>query len=586
MTIPQAYELALAHYQAGRHKDAEPILRQIFLQQPDHPDALHLAGLLSHQAGRSAPAADFIRRAILLNPINADYHNNLGLIVAGQGNTDESIAALKRAIALRPDFARAHNNLGTLYAEIRHWDPAIESFRRALAIDPEYAEAESNLASALKETGHLDEAIESYQRAAQLRGDPRIASNLVYLLHFHPGYGPREIADAHREWNRAFAAPLAGSIRSHTNDPSPDRPLRIGYVSPDFRQHPVGRFIAPLLEHHNRDQFQIFCYSDAQRPDELTHRLQRRANVWRNISGMPDEQLTEMIRADGIDILVDLTMHMEGNRLLTFARKPAPVQVTYLAYCGTTGLDAIDYRLSDPYLDPPGGDESVYSEKTVRLQSYWSYEPPSEAPQVMPPPSASTGTVMFGCLNAFSKVTEPTLAAWARILAQTPQSRILIHSGEGLHRQKVRQRFAEAGIDPARVEFIGRMAANEYFTQYNAIDVALDPFPYPGGTTSCDALWMGVPVVTLPGQTAVSRAGVSVLSTIGLPEFIARTVDDYVTIASQLALDVARRTHLRSSLRQRMINSPLMNSANFTRDVEAQMRDMWRNWCTASSRTK
>jgi len=193
---------------------------------------------------------------------------------------------------------------------------------------------------------------------------------------------------------------------------------------------------------------------------------------------------------------------------------------------------------------------------------------------------------MFGCLNAFSKVTEPTLAAWARILAQTPQSRILIHSGEGLHRQKVRQRFAEAGIDPARVEFIGRMAANEYFTQYNAIDVALDPFPYPGGTTSCDALWMGVPVVTLPGQTAVSRAGVSVLSTIGLPEFIARTVDDYVTIASQLALDVARRTHLRSSLRQRMINSPLMNSANFTRDVEAQMRDMWRNWCTASSRTK
>jgi predicted O-linked N-acetylglucosamine transferase (SPINDLY family) len=580
MTIQQAFELALLHFQSGRREDAESALREVLQRQPDYADALHLAGVLAYQSGRSTEAAELIRRAVAANPGNAEYLNNLGLVLAAQGELDEGIAALQKAVQLRPDFAKAHNNLGSLYAEKRQWDQAIVSFRIAVAIDPQYAEAESNFASALKETGELDQAIQRYRRAASLKGDPKIASNLVYLLYFHPDYAPRQIADAHREWNMAFAAPLAQSIGPHANDASPDRKLRVGYVSPDFRQHAVARFIAPLLEQHDRSQFEIYCYADVRSPDDLTEYLRRHADVWRDTSRMSDEQLAELVRADRIDVLVDLTMHMEGGRPLVFARKPAPVQVTYLAYAGTTGLNTIDYRLSDPYLDPPDQtDDSHYSEKTLRLRSYWCYQAPPEAPPVVPPPSELIGHVTFGCLNGFSKVTGPALDTWARILSSVPESRLIIHSGEGAHRQRVLDRSKVADISPDRIEYVTRMPADIYFAEYNRIDIALDPFPYPGGTTTCDGLWMGLPVVTLAGATAVSRAGVSILSTIGLPELIALSTDEYVSIASQLAGDPARRAALRSTLRSRMQSSSLMDASAFAKDFEQVIRRAWRDWC-------
>jgi predicted O-linked N-acetylglucosamine transferase (SPINDLY family) len=577
MTDREAFELALSHYQAGRPYDAGLVLRQILLEQPDHADALHLAGVLEHRAGRSDEGAAFIRRAIAIAPNVPDYHNNLGLILAARGEVDEGTAALQKAIQLRPDFARAHNNLGSLYSEKRQWDPAISSFRTALALDPAYAEAESNLASALKETGDLDQAVERYRRAASFRGDPKIGSNLVYLLYFHPQYGPAEVAEAHREWNRAFAAPLARAVRPHTNDRTPDRKLRVGYVSPDFRQHAVGRFIAPLFEHHNHEPFEIYCYSDVKWPDAMTRRLQGDADAWRDTGGMSDEQLAELVRSDRIDILIDLTMHMEGSRLLAFARKPAPVQITYLAYAGTTGLPTMDYRLSDPYLDPLNSAvNSHYSEKTLRLRSYWCYESPAEAPAIVPPPAESVGHITFGCLNAFSKVSGPALDAWAGILARVPNARLILHSGEGSHRDRVVARFAGQSISPSRVEFVTRLSAERYFAQYNRIDIALDPFPYPGGTTSCDALWMGVPVVTLAGSTAVGRAGVSILSTIKLPELIACGAEEYGSIAVGLAADAERRAALRSGLRGIMKEAPLMDAAGFARDFEGILRAVWR----------
>ena len=580
MTNQQAFELALSHFQSGRREDAESALREILQRQPDHSDALHLAGVLAYQSGQNGEAVELIKRAVAANPGNAEYWNNLGLVLAAQGELDGGIAALQKAVQLRPDFARGHNNLGSLYAEKRQWDQAIASFRLAVAIDPQYAEAESNFASALKETGDLDQAIARYQHAASLKGDPKIASNLVYLLYFHPDYGPGQIAEAHREWNRAFALPLAQLIAAHKNDPSPDRKLRVGYVSPDFRQHAVGRFIAPLLENHDHGQIEVYCYADVRSPDELTEHLRKCADVWRDTTGMSDEQLAELVRTDRVDVLVDLVMHMEGGRPLVFARKPAPVQMTYLAYAGTTGLSTIDYRLSDPYLDPPDNtDDSHYSEKTLRLRSYWCYQAPPEAPPVVPPPSESVGHVTFGCLNAFSKVTGPALDTWARILSRVPESRLILHSGEGAHRQRVLDRFRIASISPARIEFVTRMPADIYFAEYNRIDIALDPFPYPGGTTTCDGLWMGVPVVTLAGATAVSRAGVSILSTIGLPELIARSTDEYVSITSHLSADPARRASLRSTLRARMQSSPLMDASAFAKDFEQVIRRAWRDWC-------
>jgi predicted O-linked N-acetylglucosamine transferase (SPINDLY family) len=295
---------------------------------------------------------------------------------------------------------------------------------------------------------------------------------------------------------------------------------------------------------------------------------------------LSDEQLADAIRQDQIDILVDLTMHMAKGRLLVFARKPAPVQVTYLAYCGTTGLRVMDYRLTDPYLDPPGDSERCYSEQSVWLpETYWCYRPTIEAPPVNGLPALLAGGVTFGCLNNFCKVTAPTLAAWRRLLQAVPGSRLLVHSHPGKHRDRVRDFFTQEGVSPERVTFAGKLPITDYFRTYARIDVALDPFPYGGGTTSCDALWMGVPVVSLAGQTAVGRGGLSILSNLGLTDLVARDCEQYVRIAADLANNLPRLGELRATLRARMQNSPLMDTPRFAGNIEAAYRAMWQRWC-------
>jgi predicted O-linked N-acetylglucosamine transferase (SPINDLY family) len=291
-----------------------------------------------------------------------------------------------------------------------------------------------------------------------------------------------------------------------------------------------------------------------------------------------------MIRNDHIDLLVDLAMHTRHNRLLVFARKPAPIQVTYLAYSGTTGLETMDYRLTDPYLDPPGSDETVYVEKTVRLRhTFWCYQAPPHAPPVVAPPAFAAHRVTFGCFNQFAKVTSKALEAWAEILRKVPDSLLVAYAAEGEHRRHSRSILEEAGVDPQRLQFLKRVSTPAYFAQYNQIDIALDTFPYPGGTTTCDALWMGVPVVCLPGGTAISRGGLSVLSNVGLSEFAAVDLANYIQIAVKLAMDLPRLADLRVSLRDRMQASPLMNARDFARDIESCYRNMWRNWCQAKT---
>jgi predicted O-linked N-acetylglucosamine transferase (SPINDLY family) len=315
----------------------------------------------------------------------------------------------------------------------------------------------------------------------------------------------------------------------------------------------------------------------------MTPQLRQHTDHWRSIVGLSDEQVAELIRQDQIDVMVDLTLHAARNRLLVFARKPAPVQVTYLAYAGTSGLSTMDYRLTDPFMDPAGVNDAHYAEHSFRLpKTYWCYAPTCPEIPVGPLRALAGGGVTFGSLNNFSKINPSVLELWIKILHAVPGSRLVLHAHEGSHRQRVLDLMARAGITPERLSFAGRRSIADYYRGYHEIDIALDPFPFAGGTTSCDALWMGVPLVSLCGQTAVARAGLSLLSNVGLPELVAHTAEDYVRIAAELAGDLPRLAELRATLRARMEQSPLMDAPAFARDIEAAYRTMWRTWCEQS----
>jgi predicted O-linked N-acetylglucosamine transferase (SPINDLY family) len=403
-------------------------------------------------------------------------------------------------------------------------------------------------------------------------------------MHFCAEYSAEEIYAEHRRWSQRYAVPLAAATAPHTNDRASERRLRVGYVSPNFGLHPVGRFILPLLEAHDHGGFEIFCYSSTPGGDAITTACRAHADVWRETRSLTDAQLADAVREDRIDILVDLTMHLEGSRLLVFARRPAPVQIAYLAYCSTTGLEAIPYRFSDPYLDPPDRKLPFYSEETVWLpETYWCYRPVPGCPAVGPLPALAAGHITFGCLNSFCKVTDRTLAAWCRLLTAVGDARLLLHAPAGANRDRVRQFVAEQGVAPERLGFVDVLPLEQYLAVYAQIDVALDPFPYGGGTTTCDALWMGVPVVSLAGATAVGRGGVSILSNLKLPELVASGETQYVEIATALAGDLGRLGELRATLRRRMEQSPLTDEMRFARHVEAAYRALWRRWGAGGS---
>jgi len=614
----QAFQLAVRRHQAGQAREAEGLYRKILQENPNHPDALHLLGLLMQQSGHAAEGAELIRQAIRINPAVADYHNNLGNALKDQGqlaqamasyrealrlrpqfaeawhnlgtalqqrgDLDEAIAAFRQALSLRPSFAEAHYCMGNALKDDDRWDDAIAAYRRALELRPDFSMALNNLGTSLRDTGLIDEAIDCYRRAVALNASSRAADNLLYALYFHPADDPARIRSEHELWNKRVISPRLGPPTPHSNVPNVDRRLRIGYVSPDFRDHSQSMFMTPLLSHHDHGRFEIFCYSDVVRPDALTDRLRPYADRWQSIVGLPDQQVADLIRHDGIDVLVDLTLHMSNNRLAVFARKPAPVQVTWLGYPGTTGLDTIDYRFSDPYLDPSEDDEKFYSEQTLRLpESFWCYDPLTHGPPVNEAPFLTNGWITFGCLNNFAKVNDRVLDLWGRVLSALPDSRLLLLAPPGSSRDRVLARLGRHGVDSGRVEFVGRQPRPKYLETYHRIDVGLDSFPVNGHTTTMDALWMGVPVVSLAGRTAISRGGLSVLSNIGLPDLMAHAPDQFVNIAIDLARNRVRLSELRSTLRQRMQSSPLMDAGRFAGHIESVYRSIWKTWCLTRS---
>ncbi len=578
LTIEQAHALAAQYLAAGKAREAGDLYRQILERQPGDPWAMLGLGRALEAMGQLDAALEHYHKALPHHRQFPELFEAIGRAWIARGHFDAAEAAFREFAALRPNDAHAHNALGATLWRKRDIDAAIGELRLAIQLRPDFPEALSNLASALRHVGRLDEALQCYQTALKPGHHQNIASNLLYLLYYLPGWSSAQIAQAHEQWNRAYAQPLA-SAQDYANTHDPTRRLRIGYVSPDFKEHCQSFFALPLLSHHDRGQFEIFCYSSVPSPDAITSRLRAQADIWRDVAHLGDEQLATVIRQDQIDILVDLTMHMAGGRPLLFARRPAPIQIAYLAYPGTTGLTAIQYRFTDSYLEPTSAAPFGPEERVALPDAFWCYDPLTSGPEISPLPAASSGHITFGCLNNTAKVNQQTLELWAKVLTAMPGTRLILLMSAGTARAKIISFFEQQSIASNRIEFVDHQPREKYLEQYQRFDVALDTVPYSGHTTTLDALWMGVPVVSLVGQTVVGRGGLSILSNVGLSNLVARSQEQFVQICKTLGTDLPALQAIREELRSRLQQSPLMDAQRFTRNIESAYRRMFQKWC-------
>lgn len=568
----------------GRFDEAVAALSKAVELKPFFPEAYSNLGDALACRGNLAEAFAACSKAVQQQPNLPEAHYNLARVLRNQQKADDAATACSWAVQLKPDYAQAVNLLGAILMEQDKFDQAAAAFSKAIELKPQSPDAHNNMGNIWREQGQIDQALACHDRAMALNPqDPVYHSNRLYTLHFHPACDPAAIAAEHRTWNSRHAEPLKKFVQHHCNTSDPDRRLKIGYVSPDLWAHPVGRFLLPLLENHDRAMFEVSCYADGHVADEMTRRLRRHCDGWCSIAGLTDEQVADRVRGDRIDILVDLAGHTSKNRLLVFARKPGPVQVTWLGYPDTTGMTAMDYRITDSHADPPGMTEQFHTEHLERLpDSFLCYRPAEEPIAVAPPPSLARGHVTFGSFNTGAKINPLVVGLWARILQCLGYARLMIKyhalSSSGA-RQHLLSLFAAHGIDSNRLDMRNTMMSPlEHMRMYEHVDIALDTFPYHGTTTTCEALWMGVPVISLAGQTHVSRVGVSILSSAGLGELLAKNAEEYVGLAVKLAADPRRLSELRAGLRDRMRSSVLMDAPRFARNIEAAFRKMWSNW--------
>lgn len=571
--------LGVARHRRGEFEPSAALLARALELDPAFPEAAYNLANALHALGRRREAALAYQRAIEQAPTHADAYNNLGIVYQESGAREAAAQAFDAAIRLRPGFVAALNNAATLRRTLGRFAEAESHLREALAVDPRHAVTHNNLGNVLKDQGRLDDGIDCYRHALACDPSNVVAhSNLVYALSFQAEQ-PQPLLDECRRWSAQHEASYRNTHEPHSNDATPSRRLRIGYVSPDFREHCQSLFTLPLLSHHDHEQFEVFCYASVTRPDDVTQRVARHADVWRDVRELNDERLAQVIREDRIDILIDLTMHMADGRPLLFARKPAPVQIAWLAYPGTTGIDAIDYRLTDPWLDPAGTD-AQYSEQSIRLpDSFWCYDPLTDTPEVNALPMLSSGYPTFGCLNNPCKLSDATFRLWGGVMREVADARLLLMAPEGAARASLLERLGHHGIGAERVAFTPFRPRADYLRTYHQIDVGLDTFPYNGHTTSLDSYWMGVPVVTRVGGTSVGRAGLSQLENLGLRELAAHSDARFVETAVQLVRDLPRLREMRGSLRSRLAASPLMDGARFAQHVEAVYRSVWLAWC-------
>jgi protein O-GlcNAc transferase len=535
----------------------------------------HLGNAL-HRLGRLAEAEAAYRQGLVLKPDTPEALNNLGNALQGQGRLDEAIQCYRQAMDLDGQNPEFPHNCATALKQQQKLGEAIGLYRRALDLRPDHVEALSGLGSALEAAGRLEEAIPLYRRALDLRpGFPEALNHLLFALNSAAGADPSVLLATTRRavaaWGRPAPAPM--------QDPAAgvQRAFRIGYVSADLRSHPVGHFLAPVLAHHDPGAVEVFCYSNNRRADDVTRRLQTTVPHWRDIAGLDDRAAHALIRQDRIDILVDLSGHTADHRLPLFLSRPAPLQLNWLGYFGTTGLEAIDYVLADGAVVPEA-DAAGYSEGIWRLPGcYLCFDGGAINMPVAPPPVEGTGRITFGCFNRHDKLSAPTLALWAEILRDLPEARLVVKNtslADETVRADLSARLTALGIAPERVDLEGPTPRRDYLAGYGRIDIALDPFPFGGGTTTAETLWMGVPVVALRGKTWPGRISASMLAAVGLADLVAETPEAYRTLALDLARDRPRLAALRAGMRAR-VETGLCDGAGFTRGLEAAYKAMW-----------
>lgn len=500
----------------------------------------------------------------------------------GTGKFDLAVATCREVLDLRSDHVGALHMIGVISYVQGNWDKAEEMISRALDIRPGMSDALNNLSLVLQVQGKVDQAIDALRKAISLKPDFPVAhSNMIYSLDHHPGTDDEVCYRERRIWNDRYAKRFGARQPALKNDRNPERRLRVGYVSGDYRNHSAAFLFIPILFGHDRNRFEVVCYSGVKHADQMTERCKRAANLWRDIAHLTDEQAAETIRSDRIDILVDLSGHSEANRLLTFARRAAPVQLTAWGYANGTGLDAMDYILTDAICVPPEA-EKFYAEKPVRLPVLAIFGLPDNAPAVDPLPAKTRGHFTFGSLNRTSKLTASTISLWSRVLKAAPQARLYLKD-RGFESTAARLRlldmFAKEGIERGRIELAGGSTRMEHMRAYNNIDLALDPIPAGGGMTLAEGLWMGVPPILLLGRQLSGRGPSSIMATAGLAEFVVRSEDNYVAQAVAWTGRVDELAKIRSGLRDQVRRSPIGDHKAYVRMVEIAYREMWRRWC-------
>jgi protein O-GlcNAc transferase len=529
-------------------------------------------------------AASHYSAAIAATPNFADGYVGLGCALEELQRPAEAIQSYLSALKIRPDYPGASHNLGMLLSKSGLLDEAELHLHNALRAEPNSASTQLWLGKTLMDMGILSEGMEHLRKAVNALADDALANGmLLFYSNYLPEVTSEELFFEHRRYGERFCDHLAPDRPSFVVNASPDRPLRVGYVSGDFRNHPVSRFVEPVLAAHDKAQFEIHCFHNYEGSDDSnTNRLRLHADGWHPIAGLSDDDVADLIRRLRIDILVDLSGHTDRNRLLVFARKPAPVQATWLGYLGTTGMQAMDYRICDVFTDPPGLTECFHTEKLARLpQSQWCHLPyDTVLTPTGPLPMQRNGFPIFGSFNNISKINDRVAELWSRALREIPGARLRMAAIPSTRaRQHMIAKFIQFGVDQDRIEFMPRAGYQQYLASIRDVDVVLDPFPYNGGTTTLDALAMGVPVVVLAGDRSIARGGVSFLSTVSLPSLIAESPDEYVAILRRLVSGTDELLEIRKGLHTKVRRSVFQDGLRFTRQLEDLYRDMWRTWC-------
>ncbi|WKZ11773.1 MAG: tetratricopeptide repeat protein [Gammaproteobacteria bacterium] len=574
-------ELGNLHWHAGRIAAANACYERILARDPANSVALcnHANALL--RLGRPAEAAAACERGLARQPDAADLRFALACSLGSLGHPQRAVTLYQELARQQPAYPGLQLNLGAALMRLGRCQEAIDCYDRAIATDPQDFRAHNNRGNALREQQRMAEAVVSFRRALAIRPDHATAhSNLLLTLNYTETT-QEPIYRESLQFEARQGAPLRSAALPFANTRDPGRPLRVGYVSADFRRHSVAYFLRGVLAAHDPRQVVTHCYASVEAPDEMTTALQALAAHWRAIAGLSDEAVAQQVRADGIDILVDLGGHTGGHRLLVFARRAAPVQVSWLGYPNTTGLQAMDYRLTDDVADPPGAADTLHTERLVRLPGGFLCYQPGAVPAAVA--VAAPCGVTFGSFNTLAKVTPAVIAAWAQILHRAAGSRLLLKSdalNDVATRRRLLAQFAGHGIDAGRIELLAWVTDYPaHLALYGRVDLALDTFPYNGTTTTCEALWMGVPVLVMRGNRHAARVGASIMTHAGLPEWIAENEDEYIALAVARAADAAALANARAGISERMRGSSLADPVRFTATLERAYREQWTAWC-------